>query len=49
MMMKKTLFRMKSTMAGNNIGDEGVKAICDAMKKNTTIREIYLGSWKCDL
>ena len=42
---EKTLFRMRSKMAGNNIGDEGVKVISDAMKKNTTIQEIYLGSW----
>ena len=33
-------------MAGNNIGDEGVKAICDVLRKNTTTQEIYLGSWK---
>ena len=33
-------------MAGNEIGVEGVKALCNALKVNSSLNGIYLGSWK---
>ena len=32
-------------MTGNRIGDEGTKAMSEMLMKNTTITELYLGSW----
>jgi len=38
------LTRARAPPAGNNIGDEGAKALAEALKVNTTVTSIDLGS-----
>ena len=35
----------KISLAKNNLGEEGTKIICEAMKGNTTITELDLSGW----
>ena len=34
------------TISGGNIGDEGAKAICEALKMNTALKKLILDSVK---
>ena len=34
----------ENEMAGNMLGDEGARALCDVIRANTALNELYIGS-----